>query len=192
MDAAYKRAPRREPIATHSSIYVRRDAPGVLAFGNPEWTGDWAIFGISQEDATDYCAWLTHRTGATWEFSLPTEDEWEKAARGPDGRSFPWGDVFDTSFCRMCDSRILERKELGPEPCGLFPLDESPYGMRDLAGGVAEWTSTPCGSRGEYRVTKGGDWNATAPSARGASRGARGPTGVGISIGFRVAAHRKR
>jgi len=108
-----------------------------------DWRDDWPVMGVSWDDATDYARWLTARAGGgRWRFELPSEDEWEKAARGPDGRFFPWGDEFDPTFCRMQDSRAGEQPRLQPEAFGLFPLDESPYGLRDLGGGMREWTAT--------------------------------------------------
>ncbi|HTF89452.1 MAG TPA: protein kinase, partial [Planctomycetota bacterium] len=97
------------------------------------------IWGLTCEDMDAYCAWLTlsSKAGkAGWYFRLPTEDEWEKSARGVDGRIFPWGDQSDPSFCRCAAAH----SELDPEgefmePGLRFPIDESPYGIRDMAGG---------------------------------------------------------
>jgi serine/threonine-protein kinase len=91
--------------------------------------------GVDAWGAKAYAAWRTRRTGRT--YRLPTEDEWEKAARGVDGRTYPWGDHFDASFCKMRESRP---RLPAPEHSGAFPSDVSPYGVRDMAGGVADWT----------------------------------------------------
>lgn len=92
------------------------------------------VFGVSAESAEAYARWLSQRDGKAWR--LPTENEWEKAARGTDGRIFPWGDHFDATFCKMRDSRPGLP---AAEPIGSFVWDVSPYGARDLAGGVADW-----------------------------------------------------
>jgi eukaryotic-like serine/threonine-protein kinase len=92
------------------------------------------VVGIDAWSAEAYANWRSRRTGRV--FRLPTEDEWEKAARGVDGRRYPWGDGFDPSFARMSASRATIP---APEPSGTFPVDVSVYGVRDMAGGVADW-----------------------------------------------------
>ncbi|MCE9574865.1 MAG: SUMF1/EgtB/PvdO family nonheme iron enzyme, partial [Deltaproteobacteria bacterium] len=109
-----------------------------------------AAFGIPVDAAVAYARWLAARTGVPWR--LPTGAEWEKAARGADGRLYPWGDTFDAAFCKMRDSRQGPAR---PEPVGAFPTDESPYGIRDLAGGMAEWTA-PDADGNAY--SRGGAW----------------------------------
>ena len=114
--------------------------------------------GVSAAAAIDYAAWWAERTGKPWR--LPRDVEWEKAARGTDGRLYPWGDSFDPSFCKMRDSRPGPAR---PEPAGAFPFDESPYGVRDLAGGVAEWTlpepgDAPDGGVERAMFSRGGAW----------------------------------
>ncbi len=100
------------------------------------------IWGLTCEDMDAYCAWRTQHTpdGRTgWYFRLPTEDEWEKAARGCDGRKFPWGSRADPSYCRCKDARLaLDPPAEIMEPGLRFPIDESPYGVRDMAGGRFE------------------------------------------------------
>ncbi len=92
---------------------------------------------ISWFDAHAYTQWLARTSGLP--FRLPTDDEWDKAARGADGRKFPMGNVMDPSFAKLRESR---QEASQPEPVGSFPTDESPYGVRDLAGGVGDWTAT--------------------------------------------------
>jgi serine/threonine-protein kinase len=115
------------------------------------------VFGVDLACAEAYARWKSESTGRT--YRLPTEDEWEKAARGTDGRRYPWGDRFDASFCKMRESR----PDLpAPEPCGSFPADVSPYGVRDMAGGVAEWVLPPAPPEGHglisHIASRGGAW----------------------------------
>ncbi len=98
------------------------------------WHPKWPVSHVSWDDAKAYCDWLGERLGRP--VRLPTTAEWEKAARGVDGRVYPWGDRFSPSFCKMSESR---KNQNVPEPVGAFPMDESPYGVRDVAGCVAEW-----------------------------------------------------
>jgi serine/threonine-protein kinase len=127
------------------------------------------VFGVSAVSAEAYASWLAHKTGKKWR--LPTENEWEKAGRGTDGRVYPWGEHFDATFCKMRDSR--DGVSL-PEPIGNFAPDTSPYGVRDLAGGVADWC-VPDPRRTAPReprevVSRGGAWCDWAIDCRLASR----------------------
>jgi serine/threonine-protein kinase len=152
-------------------------------------------------DAVAYCRWRGEREGAA--VRLPSEAEWEKSARGADGRSYPWGDRFDPTFCHMRESRAFAQQ---PEPVGTFATDESPYGARDTAGGVREWMGDSYGertyaelaaepepapdtARGEstLRRVRSGAWNTDAKWARAASRGA-GHFALtrGMGLGFRI------
>jgi len=134
--------------------------------------------------ARAYCRWRSKGSGTT--IRLPTEAEWEKAARGVDGRFFPWGDRFDATFCLMRHSRAWLQQ---PEPVGTFPTDESPYGVRDMAGGMREWIADihsersaaeladlpepPEGAEraeGGMCVIRSGAWNAPREFSRCASR----------------------
>ena len=102
------------------------------------WDPDWPICLVNCQDAQAYAKWRSQRDGFT--VRLPTVFEWEKAARGVDGRSYPWGNHFDAAFCNMAET---ERGRSMPAPVGSHPIDRSPYGAMDMAGNVFEWTSTP-------------------------------------------------
>ena len=105
---------------------------------------------VSHDDAEAYAAWLSAETGRTWR--LPTELEWEKAARGPDGRIFPWGDTFDPALLNSHDAGPFDTLPVSSRPAGA-----SPYGLLDAAGQVFEWTASP-GNPGRFLV-KGGSWD---------------------------------
>jgi len=96
---------------------------------------DHPVVYITWEEAQDYARWLAQATGEDWR--LPTEAEWEKAARGTDGRIYPWGDHWSQGRANVGRS--------GPStitPVGSYPRGASPYGVQDMAGNVWELTST--------------------------------------------------
>jgi serine/threonine-protein kinase len=119
----------------------------------PDFEWDLPVLGISWHDANAYCKWRTETTGVTWR--LPTWEERQKAARGVDGRLFPWGDLDDSSLANCIDSR---QESSQPEPVGAFPTATSVYGMGDACGNVFEWTgswyrrgrSSPLGCGGSW------------------------------------------
>jgi serine/threonine-protein kinase len=98
------------------------------------WAADEPVIQIDWHAARGYCRWLADRTGRPWR--LPSEVEWEKAGRGVDGRTYPWGDAFDPSWCQMTESVAKVER---PSPVDAFPIDESPYGVRGMAGNVSDW-----------------------------------------------------
>jgi formylglycine-generating enzyme required for sulfatase activity len=98
------------------------------------------VVAVSFFDARDYCQWLTEKTGKL--YRLPTEAEWEKAARGTDGCIFPWGNVWEQAIANTYEYDV--RKTL---PVGHFsPRADSPYGVSEMAGGVLEWTTSLWGT----------------------------------------------
>lgn len=106
----------------------------------PEALRDHPVVDISWEEATAFCAWLGQQdTGRPHpvSFRLPTEAEWERAARGMDGRSFPWGEAFDPRLANTREGEIG-----GTTAVGSYPDGASPDGVYDMAGNVWEWTAS--------------------------------------------------
>ena len=97
--------------------------------------GDHPVVQISWYDALAFCKWLNQETGKP--YRLPSEAEWEKAARRTDGRIYPWGDQWDASRCNA-----WEGGKRDTAPVGAYPRGASPYGVLDMAGNVWEWTSS--------------------------------------------------
>ncbi len=162
-------------------------ADGRVVYRQEEMRDDWPILGVSWEDATAYCRWRTAQARARGErvtVRLPTHLEWEKAARGVDGRSFPWGHHFDWTFTRGEFSRPGPSKI---EPVGIFEKDESPYGVRDMAGSMREWCEDWYDPGKTLKHQRGGAWCYTHVTAfRCASRNWRGTGWVNADTGFRV------
>lgn len=130
------------------------------------WDPRAPIGSVSWYDAMAYAEWASARDGV--HYGLPREKEWEKAARGVDGRLFPWGNEFDPTLCRMRDSRPDPPQA---EPVGAFPHDTSIYGAHDFAGSAREW----CGDRdfdgdSSLRPVRGGAWILDARGCRAAFR----------------------
>lgn len=133
---------------------------------------------VSHADALAYAAWLSRKTGQAWR--LPTDAEWEKAARGADGRRFPWGDAFDPARLNSHDAGPFDTM-----PVGSFPRGASPFGVLDAAGQVFEWTATTAGP--ERFLVKGGSWDDRGCGVcRPAARHARPSSLRHILIGFRL------
>jgi serine/threonine-protein kinase len=114
---------------------------GIINQRYPEGSGaewDLPILGVSWFESILYCRWRSQKEGR--KVTLPTEEQWEKAASGADHRIYPWGNTFDATFCKMGRSR--RPSEMQPEPIAVFIHDESPYGVRDIVGTISEWTLT--------------------------------------------------
>ncbi len=148
------------------------------------------VVGVNWYEAEAYCNWLSAVTGRT--FQLATEMEWEQAARGADGRSYPWGDRFDSTRCNSLESHFYETT-----PVGLYPRGCSPYGLFDCSGNVFEWTGSfyqayP-GSKTESKdfgeklyVVRGGAWDSDRRNCRCAYRDRDVPDNFYDDVGFRL------
>ncbi|OKI86464.1 formylglycine-generating enzyme family protein [Streptomyces sp. CB02414] len=179
-------------------VTVGQWAPFAAASGRPvpATPVDHPVIGIPYEAATAYCRWLGNRIGLG--VRLPTEDEWERAARGDDDREFPWGEEYRTGLANLVDLGIGTTT-----PVGSFPGGASPFGVLDMAGNADEWTSTPYapypGAPADVpgtedwafdrHITRGGAFRHDRDLARCARRhGAYEPDLVAIGVGFRLAA----
>ena len=129
---------------------------------------------VPQIDAAAYAEWVGCR--------LPTKEEWEKAARGTDGRRFPWGNRFETSKCNSKEAGLGDTV-----PVGSYPEGASPYGCLNMAGNVREWTSDSSAD-GTRKILKGGSFMDEARYIESAFE-AEGRATVEKSpiLGFRVA-----
>jgi formylglycine-generating enzyme required for sulfatase activity len=173
------------------------------------------VVSVSWYEAQQYCDWLTERLrgwqgtpeplatlvrNESWQVGLPSEAEWEKAARGTDGRIYPWGSGLDPNRANYDDTAINSRSAVG-----CFPGGASPYGVEDLSGNVWEWTRSLWGDypyptdqrertrrenlqagRDTRRVRRGGAFDYALRNVRCASRNGYFPYSSGSYIGFRV------
>ena len=121
---------------------------------------------MTWDDANAYCEWRSRLEGRRCR--LPFGSEREKAARGVDERRFPWGSQHDPTWCNMVESRMPEAGRIGP--VGEFPVDESPYGVRDLAGNVFDWCLDLFEEDKPWRTLKGGAFHGGAVWSRSAGR----------------------
>lgn len=161
---------------------------------------------VSSADAMKFCQWLSARDRRR--YRLPTEAEWEYAARGSDGRRYPWGeqegrgDLANFADCNTVfawSARDIDDGYPESSPVGSFPLGISPFGMEDMAGNVWEWCSdfvepykgkpkiNPRGpASGAQRIYRGGSWKSRFHTLRATTRGSNVPTYSCNDLGFRI------
>jgi len=159
----------------------------------PSGKEDHPVVWVSWHDAVAYCDWLAEVTGKP--YRLPSEAEWEKGARGSDGRIYPWGNEWDVERCNS-----QKGGEGDTTPVGAYPEGASPYGLLDVAGNVWEWTRSvyrdypydpedgreDLEAEGRY-VFRGGAYNAVRGVVRCAYRFTYPPPGGRAKeLGFRV------
>jgi formylglycine-generating enzyme required for sulfatase activity len=161
-----------------------------------KWNGpNFPVVGVSWYEASAYAEWLSQTTGV--KYALPTEAQWEKAARGSKGLVYPWGNKFDKNKCNSYEGGLGRTS-----PVGTFPVGVSPYGCMDMAGNVWEWCAdwykeeyykespakNPKGpANGSYRVIRGGGWGSVDWYCRAACRGwASHPAARDGVLGFRL------
>jgi formylglycine-generating enzyme required for sulfatase activity len=151
------------------------DAPAHWRRGAwPEGKADHPVVQVNWESAQAYAQWAGKR--------LPSESEWEKAARGTDGREWPWGNTFSSSNCNTSESGILDTTPVG----AYSPQGDSPYGAGDMAGNVWEWIG---GKYSPLRMPlRGGNWLDDAGQARTYARREHTPRRKNDFIGFRCVA----
>ena len=159
------------------------------------------VVGISWFEARAYCAWLSAQTGER--YSLPTEVEWEAAARGQQSRVYAYGNTFDPTHCNTFETHLRRTT-----PVGVFPRGRTPEGINDLSGNIWEWTTTIWGENFQKptfaypynatdgredlhdgtarRVVRGGSWFDNQDDARAAARGHRHLVNRDNFLGCRV------
>ena len=140
-------------------LYITRGDDGrfclpFIDYEGDEWHPDWPVFLVNYQDAVAYARWWSEEIQRS--LRLPTTAEWTWAAQGADDRPYPWGLSFDASLCHMRES--TSERPL-PAPVGSYPKDCSPFGLYDVAGNMAQWTSDPLAGAPEMMRVCGAAYN---------------------------------
>ena len=154
--------------------------PGRRTNAAVDW-GQLPVTGITFQDASAYAAWLSSQ-GRVPGARLCREEEWERAARGADGRAFPSGDTLSGADANIDETYGREPLAFGPDPVGSHPRSNSPVGAADMAGTAWEMVVSPSGAP----AIRGGSWYQGALSARAVNREPSEATARGLLIGFRL------
>jgi len=180
---------------------------GPVWWDDQKWNNPiFPVVGVSWFEAETYCKWMTARLKrgggklAVWSkgkrkaldlepgsltVRLPAEEEWERAARGTDGREYPWGDDFKARRANTEESNTERGYGIHTTAVCTYPQGASPEGVWDAAGNVLEWTVSRWGAETVGRVVRGGSWDLNQRLARCASRGWGFPDGYFL-LGFRL------
>ncbi|MCB9763416.1 MAG: SUMF1/EgtB/PvdO family nonheme iron enzyme [Alphaproteobacteria bacterium] len=186
LDAALRLAPRtrgKSPEELGTLVLGVTDTgfvPTTDADGDT-WQWDWPVFMVNWRQARAYCAWIAEQTGLPWR--LPRSDEWEKASRGADARTFPWGNRYDPTFA--CNRDFAPTRPL-PQVVDSFPVDESPYGVRGLAGNSVDWCADGPGDEAIAWI-RGSGFSTFSRGARLFRRDAVNKNQVFPGLGLRLA-----
>jgi formylglycine-generating enzyme required for sulfatase activity len=173
----------RWPVVNHHarrffSASGRRPGAGLAARLEAPELAEHPVTDVTFDDATSFCSWAAEELGRT--VRLPTGDEWEAAARGMDGRSWPWGHTFYPERCACAESGWG-----WTVPVTAHPQGAGPFGAEQLAGNVWEWVTdrTPEG----WRAVRGGSWLDHAWGLRASRALAADPRRGTPTTGFRIA-----
>ncbi|QQZ30569.1 SUMF1/EgtB/PvdO family nonheme iron enzyme [Thiothrix subterranea] len=145
-------------------------------------------------EAMAFCRWLSKKLDL--DIRLPTEEQWEKAARGTDGREYPWGNGYKTGYANINEtySEVGTYNLQETSAVGLYPQGKSPYGLMDMSGNVWEWCLnkydepqiTTADVSGGVRVVRGGAWSLSSVYCRSSSRSYDHPHDRFFNLGFRL------
>lgn len=180
-DQALERSPRQSHTSGHLWSVTEDGFSIPPADSSYPWSPRLPVFGISFDDARAYASWLGEATGR--DLDLPHEAEWEKAAKGVDGRSFSWGNHFDNEYANNFHAR---QGRAGVVEVDEYPLDCSPYGVRGMTGNVADWCHFEGRPAEEAVAVRGGNWAISGDPCRLATRRSTTRDYVSDRIGFRL------